>query len=135
MDDVLINKSQTIERCLSRICEIYKKNQKDFKNNFDAQDAIILNLQRACEASIDMAAHVVRLKRLDVPQSSRDFFIFLAKQGMISEGLSQKMQAMVGFRNIAIHNYEELNLDIVVSIIEHRLDDFTEFTQCLLKKM
>jgi uncharacterized protein YutE (UPF0331/DUF86 family) len=40
---------------------------------------------------------------------------------------------MVGFRNIAIHDYQQLNLDIVQSIVEHRLSDFTTFTERVLK--
>ena len=132
-DDVLINKAKTIERCIARIREVVKS-VEDFKNDLDKQDVIILNLQRSCEAAIDMAAHKVREKRLGAPQSSRDFFVMLAKDGLISSELSQKMQAMVGFRDIAIHDYQEINLIIVESIVQNRLDDFLELTKALLRK-
>ena len=37
------------------------------------------------------------------------------------------MQGMVGFRNIAVHDYQNLNLEIVVAIVEKHLGDFEDF--------
>lgn len=42
------------------------------------------------------------------------------------------MQAMVGFRNVAVHDYQELSLDIVRSILENKLIDFRIFTQAAI---
>jgi len=36
---------------------------------------------------------------------------------------------MVGFRNIALHEYQKLNLDVVKAIIEEHLTDFTRFAE------
>lgn len=36
---------------------------------------------------------------------------------------------MVGFRNLAVHDYQELNLDIVLSIIRSNLADLEEFAR------
>lgn len=133
-DDVLINKAQIIERCLQRIREVYGANPAGLEKDFNQQDVIILNLQRACEAAIDMASHVVRARRLGVPQASRDFFDLLARQKLISEDVNRRMQAMVGFRNIATHNYQKLNLSILKAILEKNLDDFVNFSSELLKR-
>lgn len=78
MDDVLLNKAASIERCLARINEEYA-DFEHFKNNQTKQDAVILNLQRTIETAIDMGARVVRLKHLGVPQNSRDIFVLLKK--------------------------------------------------------
>lgn len=134
MDDVLINKAATIERCIKRIKEEYSSLKKDLSSDISKQEAIILNIQRACESAIDMGTHVIRIKSLGVPQSSREIFAVLENANLISHELSQKMQAMVGFRNIAIHNYTMLNLDIVRSIIENNLDDFLNLSKSLLQE-
>ena len=42
------------------------------------------------------------------------------------------MQAMVGFRNIAVHDYQEINLLILQKIIENHLVDFMQFTKTIL---
>lgn len=132
-NDVLINKAATIERCLARVEEEYIGHEEELETNFTRQDSIILNLQRACEAAIDAAMHVVRTRKLGVPQESREAFTMLHETGMISKDLQERLQAMVGFRNVAVHDYRTLNLDIVRSILEHRLGDFREFSGILLQ--
>lgn len=134
MDDIILNKATTIERCINRIKEEYVGSEKEFKTDFTKQDSIILNIQRACEASIDMANHIVRIKSLGIPQASRDVFIFLENAKIIPSELSKKLQAMVGFRNIAIHNYTQLDLAIVEQIIKNELKFFLEFNKILLSK-
>jgi uncharacterized protein YutE (UPF0331/DUF86 family) len=131
MDDVLLNKAATIERCLIRIREEYENHKDELESNFTRQDSIILNLQRACEASIDGAMHLVRQNKFGIPQQSRDAFIMLAENNLIDLQLSKNMQSMVGFRNIAIHNYQKLSLPILRSILESHLVDFRSFATYL----
>lgn len=71
--DVILNKIDTIERCINRIKEVYDNNPENL-NDYTKQDSIVLNIQRACEASIDLAMHIISEKKLGVPQSSRDGF-------------------------------------------------------------
>lgn len=132
-DDILSNKAASIERCIKRIREEYIGHEQDFLTNYTRQDAVVLNLQRACETAIDMATHIVRIKHLGLPQSSRDLFVLLAQTKIISEELSQHLKSMVGFRNIAVHDYVHIDLEIVTGIINYRLDDFLEFNKQLLK--
>lgn len=132
MDDVLINKAATIERCVARAREEYLVAPESFGTNFTRQDAAILNVQRACEAALDMGQHLVRRDRLGVPQSARDVFTLLAQAGRIPCALAQGLQRMVGFRNIAAHDYTHLQLPILVNIIEKHLDDFLAYSKVLL---
>lgn len=131
-NDVILNKISVIERCLKRIREEYEDNPNHLQND-TKQDSIILNLQRACKASIDLAMHIVSQKQLGLPQNSRDAFTLLEEHGIISSSLAQKMKAMVGFRNIAVHDYQQLNLTILQAILEHHLTDFTEFSRAILR--
>ena len=129
--DVILNKVAIIERCIRRINEEYQQNPQNLENN-TKQDSIILNLQRACEASIDLAMHIVADKRLGLPQNSRDAFSLLEAENIIPASLSNRMKAMVGFRNIAFHNYQELNLVILQKILDHHLVDFSTYTQTII---
>jgi uncharacterized protein YutE (UPF0331/DUF86 family) len=133
MDDVVVNKASIIERCIKRIHEEYQGNFDNLKN-YTKQDSIILNIQRACEACIDLAMHLVSIKRLGVPQNSRDAFSMLFENGFINEEMNTKLGAMVGFRNIAVHNYQEININIVKSIIENHLQDILYFKEIALKR-
>ena len=132
VDDVLLNKAAAIERAVGRVREEYAGDDTNLTANQTRQDAIILNLQRACESSIDAAMHVVRLRRLGIPQESRDAFTFLESGRLIDADLSIRLKKMVGFRNVAVHDYQKLNLDIVRRIVTDHLDDFLAFTRVLL---
>lgn len=132
-DDVLLNKIAIIERCLTRVEQEYVGYEAELATNLTRQDAIVLNLQRACEASIDLAMHLVRVRQLGLPQRSRDAFQLLLEAHVLQPDLAHSLQAMVGFRNIAVHNYQELSLDVVRSVIEHRLGDFSAFIQVALR--
>ena len=131
-DDVLINKAATIERCVARAREEYQRNPATFATDFTRQDAAILNIQRACEAALDMGQHLIRRERLGVPQGARDVFTLLAQAGWIAEPLADTLRHMVGFRNIALHDYQALQLPITVSIIEKHLDDFLDYSRVLI---
>lgn len=132
VDDVLINKAATIERCVMRAREEYFSDPASFATNFSRQDAAILNIQRACEAALDMGQHLIRRDRLGVPQSARDVFALLARASRIPQGLAEGLQRMVGFRNIAVHDYQSLQLPITVAIIEKHLDEFLHYSKALL---
>lgn len=133
-DDVLINKAATIERCVRRAREEYAADPVGFASNFTRQDAAILNIQRACEAALDMGQHLIRRERLGVPQSARDVFTLLAQGHWINPCLADNLKRMVGFRNIAVHDYEALQLPITVRIIETHLDDFLAYAQTILRQ-
>jgi uncharacterized protein YutE (UPF0331/DUF86 family) len=131
-DDVLLNKAAAIERAVRRVREEHAGDDRNLHNQ-TRQDSIVLNLQRACESSIDAAMHLVRVRRLGVPQQTREAFALLEQAHLIDAHLADRLKKMVGFRNVAIHDYQTLNLDIVRSIVVERLDDFLDFTQLLLR--
>ena len=127
MDDVVVNKLSTIQRCLKRIKEVYQQAGDDFATDYTRQDSVMLNLQRACEATIDVANYLVKKNTLGIPQSARDSFQLLFVAGILSEDISTIMKKMIGLRNIAVHDYQELNIVIVQSVVETHLIDFEHF--------
>ncbi|MDO8794402.1 MAG: DUF86 domain-containing protein [Vicinamibacterales bacterium] len=133
VDDVLLNKAAAIERAVQRAREEYAGDATNLRENQTRQDAILLNLQRACESSIDAAMHLVRIHRLGVPQDTRDAFDLLERAGRLDTALSAGLKRMVGFRNIAVHDYQKLNLDIVQRILDEHVEDFLKFSRFLLR--
>ncbi|MEW8967903.1 type VII toxin-antitoxin system HepT family RNase toxin [Exiguobacterium alkaliphilum] len=132
MNDVILNKVTTIERCIKRVHEVYEGNPEHL-HDFTKQDSIILNIQRACEASIDIAMYLVSQKKLGVPKANRDGFIMLADAGIIDHDLAKTLINMVGFRNVAVHDYQALQLNILEAILEKHIDDFKAFTKVILQ--
>jgi len=130
MDDILLAKAAIIERCLHRVDAEYQNDPERLKN-FTHQDAIVLNLQRACQAAIDMAMHIIASEHLGVPSSSAEAFDLLANAGRIDGELAKQLRGMVGFRNIAVHEYQKLDLAILQAVIEQGGDDFSAFCAAL----
>jgi uncharacterized protein YutE (UPF0331/DUF86 family) len=133
-DDVLLNKAATIERCVARAREEHAADPAGFAQDLTRQDAAILNIERACQAGLDMGQHLVRREGLGLPQSARDVFALLAKGGWIDAPLAERLQRMVGFRNIAIHDYQALELPIVEAIITRDLDDMLSLAKHVLRR-
>jgi hypothetical protein len=134
VDDVMLNKAATIERCVARAREEYATQPDEFALNFTRQDAAILNIQRACEATLDIGQHIIRRESLGIPQSARDVFSLLARAQWIDALLAEQMKRMVGFRNVAVHDYQTLQLPITVNIITLHLQEFIEFNKQVLRK-
>jgi uncharacterized protein YutE (UPF0331/DUF86 family) len=126
IDDIDINKAAIIRRCLKRISEEYRGDPARLED-FTIQDSVVLNLLRACEAAIDLAMHRVAQGRFGIPQTSRDAFELLAQNGMLSQPSAMAMKHMVGFRNIAVHSYQNIQLPILQAILEKHLTDFESF--------
>ena len=126
-DDVILAKVEIIERCVRRIHEVYGGNPANLHQDWTRQDSILLNIERACQASIDLAMRLVAIRGLGLPAESREAFVLIANAGIIDHELSASLQRMVGFRNLAVHNYRKLDLAIVQNLVEHRLGDFARF--------
>jgi uncharacterized protein YutE (UPF0331/DUF86 family) len=133
-DSVVINKAAVVERCVKRAREEYQADPATFVTNYTRQDAAILNIQRACEAALDLGQHVIRRERLGVPQASRDVFALLASVGLIDAQLAASLQRMVGFRNIAVHDYQHLQVRIVEAVVRDHLGDLERFASLLIRR-
>ncbi|MEI7990508.1 MAG: DUF86 domain-containing protein [Chloroflexota bacterium] len=128
MNDVLINKIQSIQRCVERVHEEYDKNPGTFDTDFTSQDAAVLNILRACEQAIDLANHIIKLGRMGIPNSSVDSFDLIQRKNVISKELAEKLKNMVKFRNLIVHQYEEMDIEIVKSVIQKNLTDLGLYT-------
>jgi len=93
------------------------------------------NLQRAAEQVIDLANHVIKKKKLGLPKESKESFDILAGAGAITRELADKLKGMVGFRNILVHQYGDLDIKVMVDVIEHHLGDLVDFTNSVLEYM
>jgi uncharacterized protein YutE (UPF0331/DUF86 family) len=71
-------------------------------------------------------------QKYGIPKNSRKAFELLFRNKVIDQNTYKKMSAIVGFRNIAIHEYQTINLDILKSIIEKELKDFLEFSKQII---
>jgi uncharacterized protein YutE (UPF0331/DUF86 family) len=118
--DVALNKKESIERYIRQIRKYYSAaSDLPFETDFMKQDAIAANLQRAAEQTIDLANHLIRKGKLGLPKDSRDSFAILAAAKVISDELARKLKGMIGFRNVLVHDYCELNLNDALAYLKN----------------
>ena len=128
-DDILLNKAAIIERCVRRMLD--EARSCPHLDDFTHVDALMLNIERACQAAIDMAMHVVAERHLGVPQSTADAFVLLERAGLVDRPLSAALCGMVGFRNVAIHQYEDIDMSVLRWIIESGHRDWIRLGEAL----
>lgn len=136
MNDVVLNKKESVERCIRQILAYYATaSALDFEEDYMKQDSIAFNLQRACEQCIDLANYTIKARKLGLPKESKESFALLAVAGIIPSDLAKRLQGMVGFRNILVHEYQRMDIGLMVDVIENRLDDMIVFTNHVLQQL
>jgi uncharacterized protein YutE (UPF0331/DUF86 family) len=84
------------------------------------------------QAAIDLAAHIVASEGIGLPEAIKDNFRLLRNAGIIGDSLTSRMESMSGFRNIAIHDYQAMSIDILKSILSKHLKDLEDFYTTVL---
>jgi uncharacterized protein YutE (UPF0331/DUF86 family) len=131
--EIILDKLTSLKRCVERVESKVPATCDVLKVDFDLQDIISLNLQRAVQVSVDIAAHInADLDDIRPPTSMTDSFDNLKKAGILSENLSTRMKKSVGYRNIADHEYSNINWDLVFSVATKNLNDFREYSKSIL---
>lgn len=130
MDKIIVNKKlDSLYRCINRIQEKCPTDATKLKNNLDLQDVIVLNLSRAVQLCVDIAVHTLAASNQPAPNSMSEAFQRLAEMQIINTHLADRLKKSVGFRNLAVHNYHDLNWDIVFAVASKHLEDFKEFAR------
>jgi uncharacterized protein YutE (UPF0331/DUF86 family) len=135
MDRALIEeKLESLRRCVRRIQDKRPDSAQALAGDLDAQDILALNLTRAIQLCVDVGAHLIAGENVPPPQTMGSTFDLLADLGYIDSELATRMKKAVGFRNIAVHNYEAIDWEIVHALVTHNLDDFQQFALAVVRK-
>ena len=136
MDRVVIHqKLESLRRCLARIRSKEPISLGVLQKDYDLQDIVSLNLTRAVQMAVDIGAHMVSAQMQAAPATMGETFDQLGRMGVITEELALQLKKSVGFRNVAIHNYNAVNWAIVFSILQGHLQDFDAFAKAIDLKL
>lgn len=131
--DVVTARVATIDRCLRRIEET-RGERRAALLPIEAEDIVLLNLQRAVQAAIDLATHVVTAEGYGLPDSLAASFSLLEGHGILDPDLAERLRRMVGFRNGALHNDQALDPRIVEAIVTRHLGDLRAFSSRVVQR-
>ena len=125
--DVILAKFNHVQTSLNRLKEKQALTDNEFLNQRDAQDIVLFNLQTAIQSCIDIASHVISDNNWSVPVSLGAAFDLLCEKKVISPSTRDTMRAMVGLRNLIVHEYATLDTSRIYSIYKNQLADFNDF--------
>ena len=131
--EVAEQKLESLRRCLIRIKTKCPADAMVLTADFDLQDIVSLNLSRAVQLSVDIGAHLIASMEVPPPGTMGQTFDLLAQQGVLGPELAKRLKKSVGFRNIAVHNYDSINWLIVHSIVKNHLVEFSEFAEAIVE--
>lgn len=130
--EVVEQKLESLRRCLQRIQTKCPAEADALAADIDLQDIVSLNLSRAVQLSVDIGAHLIAGMDVPAPGTMGQTFDLLAQQGVLGHELASQLKKSVGFRNIAVHNYEAINWHIVHSIVKNHLGEFSAYAKTIV---
>lgn len=131
--ELIYQKLESLRRCIIRLETRCPGSADELVEDIDAQDIVSLNLTRAVQLSVDLALHWLACQpELKAPSTMGEAFVVMADAGLIPAELAGNLRKAVGFRNLAVHSYDDINWNVVFAICQHRLDDFKLFAKYLL---
>jgi len=133
--EVIEQKLESLRRCLQRVADKCPSAPETLGRDPDLQDIISLNLTRAVQLCVDIGAHLIAGMEIPPPDTMGQTFDALVETGVIHEKLAMQLKKAVGFRNIAVHNYTEIDWTITHAIARHHLVDFTEFAKAVASRL
>lgn len=126
-ETVIRYKLESLQRCIERIQQKSVISKNEFLSDIDAQDVVILNLERAVQLCVDITGILLSEKNIEMPSTMRAVFEVAGTNKLLSLELTEKMTRAVGFRNLAVHQYQKLDISFVYDIGKSAVTDLRNF--------
>jgi len=129
VDEALIlRKLADLSIYIQQISEFRSLSVDEYKSDWKTQRIVDRTLHIMIEMCIDITGHLISDRKLRVPESYADGFRILNENGIVSDDLIDPLMKMAKFRNIIVHQYEKVDPEIVISILQGNIDDFQKFS-------
>ena len=133
-EDVVLAKASHVRRTVATVRSLSGPEHAALRE-WIRDDVTVLNLQRVVEALLDLANHLISANGWELPRDGRHAFAILRFQGLLTEPERSLAAAMVGFRNVAVHDYATLDVEVVRGIARDRLGDLESLVASLLGRL
>ena len=104
------------------LLENFEVGEDEFLQNKDPQHLLVFRLTRCVELAIDIATHLVASMKLPRDETAAEVFQTLSEEEILSKSTSEAMSKAVGFRNLAVHEYDGVDFDLERIYRDYRKD-------------
>lgn len=122
---------EKLQEYLGRV-EVMDFSKEELTNNVDIQDMLTHRLHTAVEVCVDIGNHLAAGLKLPGRAAAKDVFGLLAGHGLISSEVAEAMQGAIGFRNIIVHEYDEVDFEMVYKDYQQDVADMKAFARDVL---
>ncbi|TAE91625.1 MAG: DUF86 domain-containing protein [Verrucomicrobia bacterium] len=129
--DIILRKLDSLARCVNRIEQKRPEKFEELVTNIDLQDILSINLERAIQVSVDIGAHLIAGLSVPPPQTMGQVFEILSNEKIITEQTGVALRKAVGFRNLSVHAYDQVDWEQVFVIIHQRMNEFRAFADAI----
>ncbi len=132
---LILRKIAGMSEYLDQLMEFSDITVESYSSEWKTQRIIERTLQMMIEVCADIAGHIISDSGYRIPKTYSDAFKILGEHGILDETLSHKMEQMAKFRNIVVHQYDEIDASIVVDILQKHLSDFNDYKDAIVKQL
>jgi len=130
---LLTAKVMVAEEFIGRVREKLPASFATFEKDRDLQDMILFNLIQAIQTCVDIAAHIVSDERMGTAGSMNEFFYRLQEKRVITVDLTEHLVKAVGFRNVCVHGYLDLDFNVAYKAAETGIKDLEDFLAAMVR--
>lgn len=131
----LKTKLAQLEEYVAEVRELRGEPKTAFAKASRLEAAAERRLEKAIQCAIDIASYIVSRNALGNPTHYRDLFLFLGRAEILPPLLVERLEKMAGFRNILIHEYEEVDENRVYQAVHQDIDDLVAFAKTVYEKL
>ena len=131
---LLTAKVMAVEEFIGRVKDKLPASFATFEKDRDLQDVVLFNLIQAVQTCVDIAAHIVSDERMGAAGSMNEFFYRLQEKGVITIDLTERLVKAVGFRNVCVHGYLDLDFNVAYQAAATGVKDLEDFLAAIVRR-
>lgn len=132
---LVLRKLASLDDYRKQIAEFSSITPDEYRSDWKVQRIVERTLQMMIELCADIAGHLISDQALRTPETYADTFRVLGESGILTADQTAIMEKMAKFRNIVVHQYETVDSEIVVLILQKHLDDFQLFSDAITRRL
>ncbi len=129
---LVLRKLSALDGYLKQIGEYANISSNEYANDWKVQRIVERTLQMMIETCLDVSGHIISDERFRIPETYADVFRVLVENDILEEGQFEGLEKMAKFRNIIVHDYEKIDPEIMVGVLQKNLSDFESFKTAIV---
>ena len=125
--EIIRNRLQGLRALMPILKSHQSLSREEFVSNFEKQLSAEHALQLAIQHLLAISSHLLASRGVRELTDYRDVLIKMGKEAILPQDFAERISKMAGFRNLLVHDYAEVDPELVYEFLQYRVVDFEEF--------